>query len=106
MEKLHETIRSLRIWWNVAEMYILKRCLLCVQQEKKWILITLKNISGVYQTKYYYGSVKKSKFSFLKEQNIWFFPSCLVLMRFQSERMLYSAYYRIIFTWKEAEIGR
>ena len=36
--------------------------------KKKRILITFKNTSGVYQTKYYYGIIKKSKFSFLKEQ--------------------------------------
>ena len=35
-----------------------------VQQEKIWILSTGRNISGVNQTKYYYGSVTKSKFSF------------------------------------------
>ena len=38
--------------------------MMSVQQEKWWILITVKNIYRVYQTKYYYGSVKKSKFSF------------------------------------------
>ena len=37
---------------------------------KKMDFNYFENISGVYQTKYYYGSVKKSKFSFLKEQNI------------------------------------
>ena len=37
---------------------------------KKMDFNYFENISGLYQTKYYHGSVKKSKFSFLKEQNI------------------------------------
>ena len=34
-----------------------------VQEEKTWILSTVRNIEGVRQTKYYYDSVKKRKFS-------------------------------------------
>ena len=33
-------------------------------EKKSWFLITVRNIYGVYQKKYYYGSVKKSTFSF------------------------------------------
>ena len=32
------------------------------QQQKTWILITMKNIWRVYRTKYYYGSVNKANF--------------------------------------------
>ena len=82
---------------------------------------------GVYQTKYYYGSVKKGTFSFssnlqidkkissVKEDprrktdsNLDFSQLLhfLVLMRFYLEGMLRSAYHRTLFTPKEAEIGR
>ena len=50
----YDIVKSLR---NLTFEEILK-------QEKWWILITVGNIQGVYQTKYYYGSVEKSKFLF------------------------------------------
>ena len=52
------------VWWNVAEMWILKKCILIFQQKKWWILSTVRNIYEIYQTKYYYDIVKKSKFWF------------------------------------------
>ena len=62
---LSRIITTTTVWWNVAEMWILKKCILSISNMKKWwILITMGNIQGVYQTKYYYDSVRKSKFSF------------------------------------------
>ena len=53
---------TITMQWNVAEIWIFERRILRLTQEKWWVLITVRNISGVHQTKYYYDSVKKSKF--------------------------------------------
>ena len=42
----------------------LKKFIMSVQLEKIMNLSTVRNIEGVHQAKYYYGIVKKSKFSF------------------------------------------
>ena len=54
--------------WNVAEMGILERGIPTERSTGKYDGFWL--LWGVYQTKYYYGSVEKSKFPFIGHLHI------------------------------------
>ena len=95
----------------------------CSQQEKMMDFDYCEEyLKGIYQTKYYDGSVKKSTFSFSSDSQIdkkinnvkedprkktdssFDFSQALCCLVFM--RCLCSAYHRVLFTPKEAEIGR